>query len=770
MIIHYLKIAFRNLLKYKTQNVISIIGLAIGFTCFVLANLWIQYEMTYDAQHDGADRIYILYKKNPMSDSGYNIHFAYPISTILKNEFPEVEAVCAFSRWKDFELEVDGKPTMNTHILEADSCFMNMFGVSVLSGNMDFMYSDEKVALTTKMAMQMFDTTDILGKEVKSNGKYRTVCAILSDLPHSNLSFGYWGEGAYYHKWQEWFNLGFQICVKLQKGVSLKAFQQKLAGYQKKADPRDKETIFNDIQLMPITKYHYSNLNEEKAIKFNYLILFSMTGGLVILCSLFNYLALFTTRIKMRSKELELRKVCGSSIGSLFLLLGTEYSLMLLMSGLLGITLVEIVLPIFKAMSGVAGHIYGQSLLYFTGIFILSLILLIPFVFRHNLSPKSGNRFALRRYSLIFQLVISTIFIFCMVVIMKQLHHLSHTDLGWERKNIAVFALLYPRDSFDEIADKTAQMSCTREVLKGSFGLLPRGASMNLQIEDWDGKQHGTEGTDMLSLLEGERLVRFYNLKLLKGEMLKADDVNKVMINETAAKTFGMNDPIGKNLYLSSKDKKTMTIVGLIKDFHTTAPTVPTQPIMLIGERGLGFDFGEGQILVKYHEGKWKELKSKVDSMFTKSYSGTRYRLLNVEDVYAEYLTSETTLLKLLSLISVVCISISIFGIFSLVTLSCEQRQKEIAVRKVNGATIKDILIMFIKDYMLILLVSSAIAFPIGYILMKRWLQSYIEQINISIWFYLVIFISLAIVIMLCIGWRVWNAARQNPAEVIKSE
>ena len=126
--------------------------------------------------------------------------------------------------------------------------------------------------------------------------------------------------------------------------------------------------------------------------------------------------------------------------------------------------------------------------------------------------------------------------------------------------------------------------------------------------------------------------------------------------------------------------------------------------------------------------------------------------------------------MKLLSFVAVVCVLIAAFGIFSLITLSCEQRRKEIAVRKVNGATIRNILIMFVKEYMLLLTIAAVIAFPVGYVLMKLWLENYVERTVISAWIYFAIFGGIMIVIFACIGWRVWQAARQNPAEVIKSE
>ena len=213
----------------------------------------------------------------------------------------------------------------------------------------------------------------------------------------------------------------------------------------------------------------------------------------------------------------------------------------------------------------------------------------------------------------------------------------------------------------------------------------------------------------MLSLWNCEKIVSFYNLQLLEGEMVKPTETNKIMINESAIKALGMSEPIGKKLYL---DNRAWTITGIIKDFHITAPTEPVQPYTLITEdilKNSGFSIGKGQILIKFHDGKWKELKNRIDSIFTYEYPEVRYKLYNTEEEYTDYLKSEDALIKLLSFIAIVCMLIAAFGIFSLVTLSCEQRRKEIAVRKVNGAAIKDILLMFVKEYMLLLIIRACV-------------------------------------------------------------
>jgi ABC-type antimicrobial peptide transport system permease subunit len=189
---------------------------------------------------------------------------------------------------------------------------------------------------------------------------------------------------------------------------------------------------------------------------------------------------------------------------------------------------------------------------------------------------------------------------------------------------------------------------------------------------------------------------------------------------------------------------------------------------MFTGERDKFMD--KGAIIVKYYPGKQEEFKQRLDSLIAQKYPDTGIHVTIVEEAYNDQLKSEQALLKLLGFVSIVCVFISIFGIFSVVTLTCQQRRKEIAIRKVNGATVKDILDIFLKENLILLLIASVVAFPVGYVMMKRWLESYVEQTVISAWIYIVIFVGIALIIFLSIIWRVWKAARQNPAEVVKSE
>lgn len=263
-----------------------------------------------------------------------------------------------------------------------------------------------------------------------------------------------------------------------------------------------------------------------------------------------------------------------------------------------------------------------------------------------------------------------------------------------------------------------------------------------------------------------DTLADFYGIRLAAGEFIRQDaGEGQVMLNESAVQTMGIANPVGMTLTYRNKQKA--TVVGVVRDFHITAPTIPVQPTLYVRR----FDWTSGRhVLLKYHEGAWPELRHRVDSLFAKDYPEVHYRLVNVMDEYNAYLKAEHLLMRLLAFVSTVCILVSAFGIFSMITLSCERRRKEVAIRKVNGARVGDILSLFAREYLLLLAAAAVVAFPVGYVLMKRWLESYVEQTPLSWWLYAVIFLGMALLVALCISWRVWRAANENPAEVVKRE
>ena len=777
MILHYLKLAWRNLLKYRMQTAVSILGLAMGLTCFVFAALWIRHEMSFDSAHEGADRIYLLYRESTVNELGYDT-WTRGLLPILRENFPEVELACGAQFWKQMKMEVEGQDPVIGRKLIADSTFMQMFDIRILQGTPNFLWSladerqmhiydrSEPIAVTEETALRLFGTTDVLGKTLTAFGP-ATICAVVSSLPQSSLSFDFWS-GARYSE-----STADPLLLRLRPGTNLNTFRRKLDSYTQLQDGR-RIALFRPYHLLPLRQYHYSKVNEERSINFYYLVLFSVIGLLVVVSALFNYLSLFVVRMQTRLREVELRRVCGAGRGSLVALFAVEYLLVLLVAGLLGFTLTEVSLPLFRRLSGVDGQVYLPQLLFFLGLLLLSLVALLPFVLRrHRWNTLRSHR--LRRLSIGVQIGVGILFAFAAVVMMKQLHYLTNVDLGWKREGVAILSVKRYKEmgegfeKFHATAQRLKQMPCVEDIIENHASILGSNIVGGHSVEDWPERRPDEEKMMIRVMFEGRAFTDFYGLKLKEGRMVRDDEQNGVVLNESAVRRLRLDNPVGLHITLSGHD---MEIVGVLKDFHSTAPTVPVYSLALIGKSGFGMRselMHTTNFLIKFKDGHWDDLQERVRQMAAEQ-EITEYTLNDTEDLYADYLKSERLLLRLLGIASAVCVLVVGFGVFSLVTLSCEQRRKEIAIRKVNGARVGDILRLFAREYLLLLGVAAVVAFPVGYVLMKRWLESYVEQTTISLWVYLVIFAGMAAVVALCIGWRVWRAANENPAEVVKRE
>ena len=226
-------------------------------------------------------------------------------------------------------------------------------------------------------------------------------------------------------------------------------------------------------------------------------------------------------------------------------------------------------------------------------------------------------------------------------------------------------------------------------------------------------------------------------------------------INETLAKQLGFSNPIGKTF-----NKGHEVIKGVIYDYAYQSPSEPIRAVLF--RKG----FTDGFCVGFKYTGDFAVCKAAIE----KAFEGHSFSLYDGETVYKSYLTSEINLLKLLNIITDISILIALFGVYALILQECERQRKNIAIRKVYGAQVKDILMMFFKEYMLQVAIAAAFALPIGYALMKRWLENYSRQTDIGIEVFLGIFIGMALLVLLCIGWHVWHAANENPATAIKKE
>lgn len=778
MIVHYLKIAVRQLLKYKTQSVISILGLAVGFTCFALSAIWIHYEMTYDSFHPEAEQLYFV-RENRKDGRGIQNYTPYVLAQHLKDHFAEVKAACSIQGGYgevDFYFE---EQAYQMHRLSIDSMAFSVLDIRLLEGNYDFLnLNSNQVAITRQAALRMFGDESPIGKEFYvsyNRNKPLTICAVVSEWPgHSNFEYDIIDRC---HSNDKWGSSGWQTLVRLHKHADPEAFARKVEDLVVSVPGYDSWKLGN-WTTVPLTQLRYNHPLVQTEVKFQHVVLFSIASALVILCCLLNYIGLFISQIRNRGRELALRMVNGASTFRLFEMLMTEYALLLFVAWCFSMMFTELLFPYFKEVSEVkltSTDMYLQSAICSISTILLSaLMACVPVLYYRKrstqaiLSVQKGGREKnlFRRISLLFQLVISIGFIFCSSVIMKQLHFLNHSDVGIERKNRAALYISSYADR-QMLVERIRQLPEIEDVLAVSNPLIPQLGRMSQGYDNWDEKPGNAESVSIEIIEEGAPYMNFYGLTLVEGEMPSPTSPNTdLVLNEAAVKALGWHKAVGKHLYYGKEKHR---VIGVVKNWHIQSPTLPILPAAFQMSPSLSFG-GKRSILIKYKEGTWPSCREKVEAIAKEAFPNSHIQLSHTEEEYNKFLSSERALLRMLTILSLVCILISVFGIYSQILLSCEQRRKEIAIRKVNGAKVKDILSMFAKEYTGLLVIASVIAFSISYAIMKHWLESYTLQTPVSAWIFVIILVGIAIVIALSIGYRVWKAANENPADVIKSE
>jgi cell division protein FtsX len=743
--------------------------------------------MTYDHFRQDADRIYMVRTNDEYTEGKISTRVPYSLAAYLAQHFPDIAVAAPFHLISE-RISVNDK-YQDAVFSSADSAWMNLMDIRIIKGNRNFMLPKDnaEIAITEEAAKKWFRTEDPIGKEVKMLRRTKKICAIVqAENRHTNFPFDFIGNP---ELGKTWWYITWSILIKVKPDTDIEELESKINANlpaELKQVTLTRKTGIERIILTPLSKLHYAKDfrdDKEAGITFQYIIYFSIAGILIITCALINYLTLFINRMRVRQREMALRMIHGANIRSLVSLLTVEFLLLLACAVTTGFLLIEICFPSFIELTGIdtaKSSLYGEAFLFIGLISLIILTAIIGLLYilyhrslhlslRYNTGRSTGTQ--LRRGSIVLQLFVCLSFIGCTVLINQQLDYLRHRDLGLKIKNRGSFSVMGDMD-YTTLIRKIKELPMITEVMQPDYYPIVSQLTAIGQFDNWEGLDIPIDTPVPVKLFLGkEDFFRFYDITLLAGEWL--DDLSTyedIIINESLARRMGWSpqEAIGKHIIQSYI---TYTIVGVVKDCHYGAPTLPIPHTgFLVGEQ-MGLMQRSAGILFKYKEGTWNECRKALEHLYQTECSPENIlRLNSEEEVYNNYLRSEEMLTRLLSFASLVCILTAMFGIYSLVTLTCEQRRKEIAIRKVNGATVWSILFLFFREYLIMLCIAALFAFPITYVIIKQWILNYVRQVSISPLPFILILIGLALTVIAGISWRVWKAANENPAEVIKNE
>ena len=602
MIKHCLKIAIRNLVKYKVQSAVSILGLAVGFVCFSLSLYWIHYEMTYDHFRQDADRIYMVRTNDEYTEGKISTRVPYSLAAYLAQHFPDIAVAAPFHLISE-RISVNDK-YQDAVFSSADSAWMNLMDIRIIKGNRNFMLPKDnaEIAITEEAAKKWLRTEDPIGKEVKMLRRTKKICAIVqAENRHTNFPFDFIGNP---ELGKTWWYITWSILIKVKPDTDIEELESKINANlpaELKQVTLTRKTGIERIILTPLSKLHYAKDfrdDKEAGITFQYIIYFSIAGILIITCALINYLTLFINRMRVRQREMTLRMIHGANIRSLVSLLTVEFLLLLACAVTTGFLLIEICFPSFIELTGIdtaKSSLYGEAFLFIGLISLIILTAIIGLLYilyhrslhlslRYNTGRSTGTQ--LRRGSIVLQLFVCLSFIGCTVLINQQLDYLRHRDLGLKIKNRGSFSVMGDMD-YTPLIRKIKELPMITEVMQPDYYPIVSQLTAIGQFDNWEGLDIPIDTPVPVKLFLGkEDFFRFYDITLLAGEWL--DDLSTyedIIINESLARRMGWSpqEAIGKHIIQSYI---TYTIVGVVKDCHYGAPTLPIPHTgFLVGEQ-----------------------------------------------------------------------------------------------------------------------------------------------------------------------------------------
>ena len=812
MIKNYFKIAWRNLVKNKTFSFINIIGLASGLACFILIALYVADELSYDRFNEKAGRIYRI--NSDVIFGGNKLHLAVasdPMGATLKKDYPQVEEFVRFFISGGSKLIKKGNEFIReNNVAHVDSTLFDVFTIPVIAGDAKTALNEPNtVVISESAAKKYFATTDAVGKNIETDDNGSTlykVTAVIKDIPHnSHFTFDMlFSMDNVEYQWGNFLSHNHQTYLLLKPGADHKAFEKNFPRFIdkyvvpqaaqfmqiKSMDEFEKAGNKLEYSLMPLTDIH---LRSDRVPELNvngniqYVYIFSAVALFVLLLACINFMNLSTARSASRAKEVGIRKVVGSEKNSLIKQFLTESILTTIISTVFAIAIAWLCLPWFNSLS--AKQLLISDLLqtrYLVFLIALPLIVgllsgLYPAFILSSFNPivvlkgkLSGGlkRSTLRNVLVVGQFTTSIFLIAATIIVFRQLNYIQTKKLGFTKDQVLVVngtgALGNNRDAFkNEVAKFTGVKGTTYA------GYLPvAGSSRNDVSFSSEAAMSSTNSVNMQVWNIDHNYIPLMEMEIIKGRNFSKDfrtDSNATIINETAARLLGWDDPVGKKLYTYFQDGFGNTlisreVIGVVKNFHFESMKENIGPLCFrLADNYWATAF-------KVNTTDIKQLVSNIESKWKAMAPGMPFSYQFMDESFDNMYRVEQRTGKLGLTLAIIAILIACLGLFGLATYTAEQRIKEIGVRKVLGATISNIVSMLSKDFVVLVVISSVFAIPLAWWAMNRWLQDFAYRISIGWWVFAADGIIALLIALITVSSQAVKAALANPVKSLRTE
>ncbi len=806
MIANYLTIAWRNITRHKGYAAINILGLALGMTCCLFIFLWVRDEKSIDNFHADGDNLYAVYETttaNGKTGGDYNMPVraaqGYFHPTFLldgaKEAVPDIAGFSYYATgydlpWGYAETLRYGDKMVKLNGSRAGEDFFRMFSYPLIAGTpATALQNISDIALSRKAAVIFFGSpAAAMGKTIRfENTRDFTVSAVFEDMPRqSSLQFDFLVNFELHKKGLvNWSSGNYQTFIRLSPGANAAAVTAGLNHMlQTRMGDNDGVKVRLSLQRYGDLYLHSTFVNGKPVTgRIEYVRIFSGVAIFILLIACINFMNLATARSVRRAKEVGLRKVVGSARGHLIGQFLGESLLFALLAMLLSVLLAWLFLPAFNQFTGKTisfpfselsfwGSMAGIVLLTglvagsYPALYLSALrpVAVLKGVFRHT----SGAVW-LRKSLTVFQFVLSIILMIATIVILRQTDYVQHANLGYNRENLLYIRVegdLTKIDKYELLKHEALTMPGISMVDRSSETPHAMNFVANPDAINWEGKIKD-ERIGFKPASVGFDFVKLMDLTIVEGRDFSpqnpTDSTDGFLVNEEAVRQMGMKQPLGK--WVSAWSKKGH-IIGVLKDYHTQSFREAILPVIVDVKEWQDF----GVIMIRTKPGQTTQAIASLAKVYKDVNPNYAFAWEFVDEQYKQLYSSEMLISRLSTLFATLAIIISCLGLLGLVMFSAEQRTREIGIRKVLGASIGQIVNLFSKDFLPLILLAFLIAGPLGWYAMNAWLHDFAYRIDISWWIFGLAGFVAFLIAMLTVAYQAIRAARANPVSSLRAE
>ena len=801
MLTNYLKTAFRNILRQKSSTLINVSGLTMGITCSLVLFLRIRHISSFDNFHSKRDRIFrVVHQSDGNQGKNYTPGVPSVLPDAFRLDFPEAQEVVFASYRAESMITIpkaDGEPKRyneESGVVFTQSNFFKIFDRPIVMGDASNGLDDPNEAIISKRwALKYFDREDVIGEVVKFDTIEYKITAVMADYPNNtdfpfDLMLSYptikkqSEENGWHSIWSD-----EQCYFLLKEGESIAKIESRMAAFTEKYIGNDNpnHAVF---LTQPLTEIHF----DERFGTFTYqttsrsmLVAFGVIALILVATACINFVNLATAEAIKRSKEVGVRKSLGSTRNQLIRQFLGETALITTVAMISSVALSQLALTILNPYLDLhlSLNFSGDSSLWF---FIIGLTVAISLLsglypafvvsgfspalaLKNLVNNKNSAGYNLRRALVVTQFFISQFFIIGTIIVINQMDYFLKKDLGFNKDAIVVVPIPVREEPSASSAGVSKMRTLRDEVMR--FSGVSR-ASLN-SAPPSSGNVSGTHFTiegksedfrTQLKQIDGN-YVDVFGLKLVAGKNLEDTDTARgFLVNEKFARTTGFEteEIVGKRIKLWGKD---LPIVGVVKDFHTVSLRDPIEATAMMN-RLRGYE----TLTIQVNTNQIKDIVGHLKEAWERAYPEHIFDYQFLDQQIQEFYEAEQKMSVLLGVFSSIAIFIGCLGLFGLATFMANQKTKEIGVRKVLGASVESIVLLFSREYVKLILLGFLFAAPLAWFTMHKFLEGFAYKVTIGPGIFVIGFFATLFIAMATVGYKSFKAAIVNPTNSLRSE